>query len=123
MKKVWPILVMQLTKCRFCLVARGVQLDNGVTPLCACDNSHNHYQVEQGSVFNPIYANIKLVMQHKCLWCKSSHQNMENMESMKKELNNTHKPRYTHYKKPVFFVMSPKIVDVLLDINILEKEM
>jgi hypothetical protein len=28
-----------------------------------------------------------------------------------------------HYKKPVFFVMSPKIVDVLLDINILEKEM
>ena len=27
-----------------------------------------------------------------------------------------------HYKKPVFFVMSPKIVDVLLDINILEKE-
>ena len=28
----------------------------------------------------------------------------------------------THYKKPVFFVMSPKIVDILLDINILEKE-
>jgi hypothetical protein len=28
-----------------------------------------------------------------------------------------------HYKKPVFFVMSPKTVDVLLDINILEKEM
>jgi hypothetical protein len=28
-----------------------------------------------------------------------------------------------HYKKPVYFVMSPKIVDVLLDINILEKEM
>jgi hypothetical protein len=28
-----------------------------------------------------------------------------------------------HYKKSVFFVMPPKIVDVLLDINILEKEM
>jgi hypothetical protein len=28
-----------------------------------------------------------------------------------------------HYKKPMFFVMSPKIVDVLLDINILEKKM
>ena len=27
-----------------------------------------------------------------------------------------------HYKKPVLFVMSPKIVDVLQDINILEKE-
>ena len=29
----------------------------------------------------------------------------------------------SHYKEPVFFVMSPKIVDVLLDINIFEKEM
>jgi hypothetical protein len=28
-----------------------------------------------------------------------------------------------HYKKLVFFVMSPKIVDILLDINILGKEM
>ena len=28
-----------------------------------------------------------------------------------------------HYEKPVFFVMSPKIVGVLLDINIFEKEM
>jgi hypothetical protein len=30
---------------------------------------------------------------------------------------------YMHYKKPVFFMMSPKIVDVLLNINILDKEM
>ena len=30
---------------------------------------------------------------------------------------------FFHYKKPVFFVMSSKIVDVLLDINIFEKEM
>jgi hypothetical protein len=28
-----------------------------------------------------------------------------------------------HCKKPVFFAMSPKTIDVLLDINILEKEM
>jgi hypothetical protein len=28
-----------------------------------------------------------------------------------------------HYKKPVFFVMPPKIVDFLPDINILDEEM
>ena len=33
------------------------------------------------------------------------------------------KQGFVTIKKPVFFVMSPKIVDVLLDINIFEKKM
>ena len=36
---------------------------------------------------------------------------------------NMHGSVALYYKKPVLFLMSPKIVDVLLDINIFKKEM
>ena len=34
MKKIWPILVILYVKSRFVILARGVQLDNGVDPPC-----------------------------------------------------------------------------------------
>ena len=34
MKNIWPILVILYVKSRFVIIARGVQLDNGVDPPC-----------------------------------------------------------------------------------------
>ena len=91
----WPILVMQFTKSIFLLTARGVQLDNGVTPppvvylptQSSCwyaSFSHNGHCLAHPKNFfsDPILRNM------------FSH--MENM-GIKNTLQNTHVVDETHH--------------------------